>query len=192
MRKLTTITLAALLVMSAVSWAQHGPQGPGRCDFQRGHHPDRPGRGMGMGMHADTPGIGMILAVADEINLTDEQKEKLERMMVDFKLAKVDQRAKVEKAKIRLKVLKRDENANENEVMATIDEVARMKADLHKMCYRHHREVRSLLTDEQIDKLKELRKERMKKHKGPRQGPRHGMGPGGPGYGLGSHPEFDN
>ena len=89
--------------------------------------------------------------------------EELETMMVEFKLAKVDQQAKVEKAEIRLRALKHDKNSNESEVMAAIDETACMKADLHKMRYRHQREIHNLLTDEQIDKLKELRKERMKK-----------------------------
>jgi len=124
--------------------------------------------------------------------LTDEQKARLEKMLVDFQLAKVDQRAKVKKAGIRLRALKHDESANENEVMAAFDEVARMKADLHKMCYRHHREARNLLTDDQIDKLKELHKERMKKCKGPYQGPHGGKGPGGAGMGFGFVPDSDN
>jgi Spy/CpxP family protein refolding chaperone len=183
MRKLTTIvTLVALLVMASVCWAQRNPQGPGSFDFQRCHHKDKPGPGIGMGVHTDRPGMQMILAVADEIKLTDDQKAKMEKMLVDFQLAKVDQRAKVKKAGIRLKALMHDESADENEIMATIDEVTRLKADLQKMRYRHQREIHKLLTDEQIDKLKELRKEKMKKFKGLHGG----RGPGEPGMGFGS------
>lgn len=188
MRKLMSFTLAVLLVASSVSWAQRGPHGGGHCDRPGWHHPDRPGPFRCMEMRDGPPGVRMILAAADEINLTDDQKARLEKMVVEFELAKVDQRAKVEKGEIRLKALMHDENADENEVMVAIDEVARTKAGLHKMRYRHHREIRGLLTDRQIDKLKKLRKEGMKK----RKGSRHGMGPGGAGIGFGLAPGFDN
>jgi len=183
-----SFTLAALLVASSVSWAQSGPHGGGHWDRPGWCHPDKPGSGRCMGMRDGMPGVQMILAAADDIKLTDEQKVRLEKMLVDFQLAKVDQRAKVKKAGIRLRALKRDKSANENEVMAAIDEVARMKADLHKMRYRHQRGIHNLLTDDQIDKLKELRKVRMKKFKGPHGG----KGTGGPGMGFGFSPDSDN
>ena len=188
MRKLMSFTLAVLLVVSSVSWAQRGPREGGHCDRPGWHHPDRPGPERGTEMRDGMPGVQMILAAADDIKLTDEQKARMEKILVDFQLAKVDQRAKVKKAGIRLRTLKRDKSVNENEVMAAIDEVARMKADLHKMRYRHQRGIHNLLTDEQIDKLKELRKERMKKFKGPHGG----MGPGGPGMGFGFPPDSDD
>ena len=188
MRKLMSLTLAALLVMSSVALAQPGWGGRGHCDSPGWHHPERPRLGQGMGMRDGMPGVQMILAAADDIKLTDEQKARLEKMQVDFQLAKVDQRAKVKKAGIRLRALKHDESANENEVMAAIDEVARMKADLHKMRYRHQRGIHNLLTDEQIDKLKELCKEKMKKFKGPHGG----KGTGGPGMGFGFSHDSDN
>lgn len=131
----------------------------------------------------------MILAVSDEISLTAAQKEKLEQMLVDFNLEKVDQQAMVKKAKIRLRALMRDENAGEREVMTAIDDMSRLKADLHKMRYRHHNEIRDLLTDKQINRLKELRKERQTKCKGQRPGMRRGHG--GPGYGFDFDPDSD-
>ena len=192
MRKLMSLTLAALLVMSSVALAQPGWGGRGHCDSPGWHHPERPRLGQGMGMRDGMPGVQMILAAADDIKLTDEQKARLEMMLVDFQLAKVDQRAKVKKAGIRLRALKRDKSANENEVMAAIDEVARMKADLHKMRYRHQKEIHNLLTDEQIDKLKELRKVRMKKFKGAHKGLHGEKGTGGPGMGFGFPHDSDN
>jgi Spy/CpxP family protein refolding chaperone len=173
MRKQLSFMLVALLAISSVSWAQRGLNEGGHYDRQGWHDCDSPDPGRGMGMRDGMPGVRMILAAADDIKLTDDQKAKLEKMLVEFKLAEVDQRAKVEKAEIRLRALKLDKSAIESEVLAAIDEAASMKADLHKMHYRHQREVHNLLTDEQLDKLKELRKERMKK----RQEPHHGMGP---------------
>jgi len=215
MKKLMYLTLAALLVMSSVALAQPGCGGRGQGDSPGWNRPEKPGAGHEMatwggrgccekpgwccsggsghceGMGHGKPGVRMLLSMAEEIGLTDEQKTKLEKMMVDFKLAKVDQKSRVEKAKIRLRALMRDENANENEVMAGMDEVARMKAELHKMCYRHHKQVRDLLTQEQIDKLKKLRKEKMKKCKGQYQGPHQGMRSGSSPCRFGFSPSSD-
>jgi len=131
--------------------------------------------------------IKMLLAVADEINLTSDQKDRLEKMMVDFKLEKVDQEAKIKKAEIKLRSLMRDEDANDSEVMTAIDEVARLKAELQKMRYRHHKEIRGILTPEQREKLKELRQE---KHQMMRE--RHGMmEPDSPDYGFDFEPDDD-
>ncbi len=197
MKKLMYLTLAALLVMSSMALADPGCRGQGAVDRPGWHRPDGQCPGHPMGMRDGGPGLKMLLTVADEINLTDEQKGKLEQMMVDFNLKKVDQRAKIEKAEIRLRALMRDEKANENEVLATIDEVARVKADLHKMRYQHRKEVRSLLTDEQAAKLKELRKARMKKCQGKKCQGQHQVGqqgrkPGGCRTGSGFAPDSDN
>jgi Spy/CpxP family protein refolding chaperone len=188
MRRLMSFMLAALLVTTSVSWAQRSPHGGGQCDRPGWHHPERPRLGQGMGMRDGMPGVRMILAAAEDIKLTDNQKAKLEKMKVEFKLAEVDQRAKVEKAEIKLRALKLDKSAIESEVLAAIDEATLMKADLHKMRYRHQREVRNLLTDEQLDKLKELRKERVKKFQKPHQG----MGRGEGRMGFGPAPYSDN
>ncbi len=164
MRKALTITLALVLVMPALIAAQPGPHGsrqaPGMCG--PGHPP--------MGMHGAGPEqcgdglrIGMLLKLGDEINLTDAQRESLEKMQVEFRMQQIDLKAEVEKAAVRLRVLMRDDRAAETEVMRAIDEVARLKADKHKMQYTHRKQIRGLLTDQQIDKLKDLRKERREK-----------------------------
>jgi len=190
MKRVLSLTVAGLLVLSSVTLAQPSRGGRGQPDQPAWHHPERPGPQHGPQVRAGMPGVKMILAMADDINLTDEQKAKLEQMVVTFNLEKVDQRAKAEKAKIKLRALMRDENAKEIEVNAAIDALAGLKAELQKMHYRHHKEVRSLLTEVQIDKLKQLRQEKRQQMKGQRSGKVQGS-PRGPGYRFDFDPDSD-
>ncbi|MFQ6007721.1 MAG: Spy/CpxP family protein refolding chaperone [Candidatus Zixiibacteriota bacterium] len=187
MKRVMILTIAAMLVSMTVVSAQPCIGGRGCCDRAGWNHPGKPGPGHGMGMPDGHDGQMMILKHADEIGLTDAQKEKLEQMIVDFNLEKVDLQAELKKAKIKLQALLRKEDARETEVYTAIDDATRLKAELHKMRYRHHKAIRNLLTDKQIDRLKELRKERREKMRGPHPG----MGPGGPGFGFDFDPESD-
>jgi Spy/CpxP family protein refolding chaperone len=122
-----------------------------------------PGCGMHQGMRGrgglgDGMGVQMILRHADDIKLTDEQKDKLEGMIADFKTESIDARAALEKARVELGDLMR-RDAAESDVMSGIDKVARLRADMQKMRYRHHQQVKGVLTDEQVQQLKDLRRD---------------------------------
>lgn len=106
------------------------------------------------------PGIRHILMMGDELDLTDDQRDQLENMATDFQMEQIDRRAELKKVQIQLRKLVRDEKASEREVFRLIDEAARLKADMHKARYTHHRQVRTILDEEQIDKLKELHRGR--------------------------------
>ena len=177
MKKGLTIGLALALLIPALVMAQQdcqqrGPRGGGHgfdaaCHDFKGH-PGGPGhRGEGMG-------IRHLLAVGDKINLTDKQQAKLEEMMVDFKLQSIDLKAETEKAQVALHALKRDD-AVEADVMRAIDDVARLRAEMKKMQYRHHQQVKAVLTEDQVDQLKELRKERFKECGKHGEKPGHGQ-----------------
>ena len=156
MKKLLTLTLILALAATTVVMAQPAPRGGGNCDGP-GFGPQG-GKHHGMGMHKrDGAGLRMILAHGDEIGLTDQQREQLEKMQFDFQTQRVDQKASLEKAEIKLRTLMRDE-ADEAQVMAAIDNVSKLKADMQKMRYKHRMEAKSVLTEDQATKLKELRK----------------------------------
>ncbi|MEA3297007.1 MAG: Spy/CpxP family protein refolding chaperone [candidate division Zixibacteria bacterium] len=178
MKKLMILVLAAAIFIAANSFAGQGKRAIGRCEGmgfhqQMGHHFN----GMGDNDFRRN-GPGRLLMMADEIGLDDTQIEKLETMMTDFQMQMIDRKAFVKKAVINLRVLKRDDNADNKKVMAAIDEMSRLKADIHKMCYNHHRQVRDLLTAEQLEKLDKLCFQRRGMRMGNRQ----------PGYGDGSGP----
>ena len=146
-----------------------GGGGPGmQCDWGgRGPGHRAPmGKGMrggGMGMRGMGSGMGvqMLLWNAEEIGLTDDQVARLTQMRTDHQMERVDRDAALEKARIKMRNLMMDENASESSVLAGIDEVSRLEADLKKMRYSHFSAVRNVLTADQKTKLKELRQDRM-------------------------------
>ncbi len=164
------ITLLALALMAPVAMAQMGqpgsgggfgyPMGDGWGAGQRG--PGYHGR-----MNCDGPrqgrrgdGIGRLLLVADEIGLTEDQQEQLEQLRVDFQLAQIDRRSELRKAQVQMRTLMRDDEASQPAVNRAIDEIAGLRAGLHKAQYAHRQQMQNLLTDEQVAKLKALRTER--------------------------------
>jgi Spy/CpxP family protein refolding chaperone len=106
--------------------------------------------GPGMGM-----GIGMILRNAEKLELTDDQRTKLEEMQTDFQLLAIDQRAKIEKAAVQMRGLMRDDKAAATSVDAQIDQMAKLRAEMAKMTYHHMADARAVLTDKQRETLKQ-------------------------------------
>ena len=177
MKKLLTLTLVLTLAAATIVTAQPGRRGGGNCDGPGFGHQ---GKHHGMGMRDGAPGLKMVLAHGDEIGLTEQQRDQLEKMSVEFQTQRVDQKAELEKAQIKLKALMRDE-ADEGQVMAGIDNVSKLKADMQKVRYKHHQQVKSVLTEDQVDKLKDLRKDFRKNMKSKPGG--HGRHPGSGGFG---------
>ncbi|NOY89149.1 MAG: periplasmic heavy metal sensor [FCB group bacterium] len=170
MKKFLVLTTILLLGLSSVLLARPGQREDNDC-MMGGPGMMGPNKMMMMKMddcsdmcmmNHRKPGIKMILAMGDKLNLTDAQQQKLQEMMVNFQLERVDQKAQLEKAQIKLRALMRNNNAAENDVMAAIDNVAKLKAEMKKMAYRHMQEAKKILTQDQIDQLKQLRREKMK------------------------------
>lgn len=185
---LLTVVLSLLTV--GLAFGQGGPGQPG-CDFngphgkpgmgQRGDCGPGGGRNFGHGQRGegrhDVPGVRLLLRLADQLELTDTQIEKLETMQVEFAMERIDLEAKIEKEQIVLHSLMRDDNARKADVLTTIDKVSALKADQQKMHYQHYQAAKEVLTTEQIDKIKELRKARPGRlGDGAGSGPQNGMG----------------
>ncbi len=168
--KKTYVLLMVVLLISASIMAQPHMMGERDCDAPR---PPRhegmcaqscDGHGMGMkGKHGQAPMMRIALRFADEIGLTDEQREQIEKARFKHKMSMIDLKADVARAKLQVKALTRDDDANEVEVMRAIDQVAKAKAEMAKMKYKNRKKMKSILTDQQRAKLTELRKERQSK-----------------------------
>ncbi len=166
MKKAILILTALALVIPAALLAQPCPAdfpqgrgagfGGGNCsvDGQHGFRGHRGGRGMKGG------GMGAFMAFADELELTDGQKDELQTMRLKFQKEKIDQKAELKKAQVDLKALMRDGDASESAVLSQIDAVGDLKTDMRKMQYTHRNEMKAVLTEDQQNKIEELRKER--------------------------------
>jgi Spy/CpxP family protein refolding chaperone len=155
MKRLLVVSLVLVFVLSSAAFAQPG-HGQKKCCDKSQHGMKAQGQHKGFG-------IKRLLKVGDELNLTDDQKDKLKSMATEFQLEKVDLEANIKKARIVLKDLMHDENASERDVFQAIDRVTTLKADMKKMQYGHMKSAKNVLSDEQKDKLKSLRKEHMEK-----------------------------
>lgn len=158
MRKGLILLTVVLLLAPLSGMAQHdddhdmsGPMG-GRMGMG---HPGPDGDGPGHGRRGG--GLQHLLAMGDEIGLTDQQRDQLKQLQLDHKIETIDRRAELKKAQVRLRALMREENADGGEVERAIDEVAGLRADLQKARYAHRKQIHAVLTEEQIDKIKELR-----------------------------------
>lgn len=185
MKKTIVILMTLALVAPAALMAQPGPGAMDRpCDGPAGFAGRDCPMGGGPGFMKHHGGRGMkghgmrgegFLAFADEIELTDEQQSQLEDLRVNFRKEGIDKRAELEKAQVDLQTLKRDDDAAESAVLRQIDVVSGLRADLQKMRYSHHQEMKAVLTAQQLDKLDNLRKERRSEC---RPGRGQGQGPG--------------
>jgi Spy/CpxP family protein refolding chaperone len=175
MKKTTLIAVVVVTMLTSLALAQPGPGAQGQCPFGNVPGSGRQFNGMdrggmhGMHMQKGEPGIQMILNMSDELALTADQKTKLEKMKSDFAMERIDRQAALEKAQVKLRGLMSDDNASETNVNMAIDEVARLKADLQKMRFNHHKQVQATLTDEQTAKLKDFRMQNRKAMRGQRQ-----------------------
>jgi Spy/CpxP family protein refolding chaperone len=163
-RKVIVVSMAGLLLVAGLVFADRAAGAMRTQMAERrlgGVQGNMWGRGQGGGRGELGP--EMFMALADKLELTDQQKAQLQKMQEEFQLQRVDARAKVEKAAIHLRGLMRDPNSPEKEVLSGIDEVAQLRADMAKMRFTHWRQCRSVLTDKQIEMLKQLRKDRIER-----------------------------
>lgn len=184
MKRTTLFTMLAALLLAGSTMAQpgHGRRG-GNCDGSGMGQ----GRGHGMMGQMQRPGVQRLLMLADELELTDQQKADLKAKLEPFQTEKIDLEASLKKAKLHMRTLMTDEKPNDAKVLAAIDQVTKLEGDMKKMRYRHHSEVFAMLTEAQQVKLRELRKEHM--GQGRRMMKRDGSGPGmGMGMGMGMMP----
>lgn len=120
----------------------------------------RGGRGMGMrqrGMRAE-----QLLALADKLELTDVQREKLKALNEQFQMEQIDARAAIQKARVQMRSLMGSENSPTSDIDRAIDRIANLRADLAKRRIHHMADMKSVLTEKQREMLKELRAERGK------------------------------
>jgi Spy/CpxP family protein refolding chaperone len=204
MKKGIITLMAVALLIPLATFAQPGPgdgpfcpqgrgmgQGPGMA---RQHGPGSMGQGRhmkgrgGRGFGDDQPQLGRILMMADELGLSEQQRGQLRQMQTDFRMQMIDREAEVEKAEINLRSLMMDKDAPEVDVDRAIDNVARFRADVQKLRYSHRKQMRGVLTADQLNKLQKMREERrgqrMERGMGMGHGKGQGMGQGqGPGRG---------
>lgn len=154
MKRRALIFTVMLMLVSAAAFAQKGPGGHGKWCQEPGMHRGFGGSGMDDGIGRP----GMILKFADEIGLSDDQKTQLDKMTQDNGLKRIEMKADLEKAQLQLRHLKMSDGSD-TQVLMLMDDIGEIKTEMRKSAYSHHQQIKSVLTEEQINKIQELRKE---------------------------------
>ncbi len=124
----------------------------------------------------------------DWLNLTPEQKTKLE----EFRKARQEENKaffeQMRKMRTDFREMMKDPQANEKKIDGLIDEMSKLRADRMKRGLKNSQEMKKIFTPEQLEKLKDLRMRmgrramRFGAFQGPgrmqRMGPGRGMRPG--------------
>lgn len=88
-----------------------------------------------------------------ELNLTDEQIGKIDKIFTDTQKKLIDLRAACRKAELELKGLE----GKEAESLKKIDEIYRLRAEIHKNIFLMTNQIKKELNPEQLKKLEEIK-----------------------------------
>jgi len=132
------------------------------------------GRG-GMRMHDGGGSMGMmmgggLLRLADELDLTDAQRDKLQTLGDDLARKQIRMRADLAIARLDLAKLMRADAPTQADVDAKVNAVTRLQGDMMKANFAARLDARKVLTAEQRKKLEDLRSERMRGGRGDGRG----------------------
>lgn len=159
------ILLVAILV-GTMAFAQDAPPPP----------PGPPGPGMRM--RTGTPRMmgswWKNSDIAQQLNLTDQQKQQLEKTFTDYKLQLIDQRAAVEREETKLQPLMDADQIDKAKVSSQLDSLIAARMKLEKTSAMMHVAMREILTPEQWKQLQSMHM----RHRGMGQGAGMGTGRG--------------
>ena len=154
MRNLTLITsmtvLAGGLALSTFA-QQPGGQGRGMCHRSGGMKKMQRSESCGMGRMSG--GMHAFAKRADELDLTEEQTQKMRELAGDWAEKRIDLKAAQQKAHLKLRQALGADQVDMDDVENRMDAVLQARKKLMLGRIRHRTEVRELLTDEQREKL---------------------------------------
>jgi Spy/CpxP family protein refolding chaperone len=178
MSRTNSFLMAALLCLLAPGFAFaqsfDGPEpGPGGPDPAQG--PGMAGPPMEHAFHAEHGRWWDNAQMAQQMNITDQQKKQMDDIFLQHRLKLIDLHASLDKQETLLQPMIEADQPDEAKILSQIDAVAQARAELEKANARMLFDIRKTLTPDQWQKLKTMREEH---HRGMM---RHGPGgPGGP------------
>jgi Spy/CpxP family protein refolding chaperone len=149
MRKMLGFVLVCLFFIQASAWAADGPgghfKGPGR-------------RFKGVDKKAL---VKYYMKLQEALKLTDQQIKELQSRNFAFQKEAVKERAAIQTATIELKEIKAQDQLDVKKAEAKIRQIASLQADMRIARMKHVEDARGVLTVEQKNTLKNLRRKPM-------------------------------
>lgn len=147
--KIERLLLIAALFLPLMMFAQGPPPGgPGPNGMMP---PPPPGRGHGM--------MGewwKNSELAQKLQLTDQQKQQLDKVFFDHRMKLIDFQADLEKQDLKLQTLLDEDTPNESQVGTQVDQELAAKSKLEREFTMMNLDLRKVLTVDQWRKLKDM------------------------------------
>ncbi len=102
---------------------------------------------------------------SDEIGLTEEQESEIKAVHFDSQKEVIGLKAELEIAELELRQLMDEDEPDEAEVYRKIDGMGTLKTEIHKKRIANKLAVKSILSEEQEEKLKKIRHQKMKERR---------------------------
>ncbi len=146
MKRITLLT-GLLIALFAASTLAQGPL----CD-SRGHGMMGGGKHHGQGM--------MKMACFEQLDLSDEQEDKIQQLRFTHQSQMIDVRADIKKAQLKKHQEMTKDEPGKDAVMAAVREINSLRGKMAEMMVEHRFAVRDILTEEQLDQLEDCREDR--------------------------------
>ena len=146
--KIEKLLLLAALFLPLTMFAQGPPPGsPGPRGMEP--HPGRDGHGM-MGKWWKNS------ALAQKLQLSDQQTQQLDKVFFDHRMKLIDFQADLEKQDLKLQSLLDEDSPNESQVGTQVDQELAAKSKLEREFTMMNLDLRKVLTVDQWRQLKEM------------------------------------
>ena len=138
----------------------------------------KPGKGMGRMDDAPSMNQNCEMMIPD---LTEEQQTQIQDLRLKLMKDMMDYKNQLNEKRAKLGTMQTQENPDMDAINKMIEEMGKLRTEMHKQKAKHHQEVRSLLNEEQkvfFDSHKMMGNKRGMHHKGrpARDGQRPGRG----------------
>ncbi len=106
----------------------------------------------------------------EQLNLTDQQKAKVEELRLKHQEQMIDMRAELEKARLENQKLRNSDNLNRSDVISQTKKMNNIKNNMAESRVNHKMDVYELLTDEQRKIWNDLKKDKPRFKDGRKKG----------------------
>jgi len=120
----------------------------------------REGRGMGLALAAELngyPGPSHLLELADKLDLTSEQRDRIRGLFDAMKQEAVPTGVRLLAQEAKLDNQFAGRTVNEESLKQSVSEIAQTQGQLRAIHLKYHLSARSVLSEEQLGKYAELR-----------------------------------
>jgi Spy/CpxP family protein refolding chaperone len=145
--KIERLLLMAALFLPLTMFAQGPPSGG------PGPHGMGPSPGRGHGMMGEW---WKNSELAQKLQLTDQQKQQLDKVFYDHRMKLIDFQADLEKQDLKLQTLLDEDTPNESQVSTQVDQELAAKSKLEREFTMMNLDLRKVLTVDQWRKLKDM------------------------------------